>query len=298
MRLLHGLFFFLALSVLTVTQGLESKCEDLKLQKDSENVCCKKCIPGNHIIDNCGKDPNALCAPCGNDTYISDTSQKNCLRCTQCIGVMRVKVRCSASRDTICECSQGFRCGNEECSFCVQECTKGQQPKDRMCEPCPPGTYNDRLHQSCIKWRKCTQPDHQIIVPGTAESNVDCGPKRQPDQTTSPDNTPTETPSVGKPLMSPPYNSSILEESRVIAILVTFGLLCIMIPFFTILYLEWKRKTLDKPLGTKKAQTAEETRTAQPEECSFCFPQQEHGASSQTSMSSLVSEDKAMPLVG
>ncbi|XP_057218183.1 tumor necrosis factor receptor superfamily member 9b isoform X2 [Triplophysa rosa] len=214
MRLLHGLVFFLALSVLAVRHGVESKCQDWGTEKDSTNVCCKKCKPGNHLIDNCGPDPHALCAPCGNETYISDTSQKNCLRCTQCIGLMRVKVRCSVSSDTVCECSQGFRCGDEECSFCVQECAKGQQPKDRKCEPCPPGTYNDKLHQSCIKWRKCTQPDHQITDPGTVESNVVCGPKRQPDQTTSSDNTPTESPSDQKPLVSPPDNSSVSVESR------------------------------------------------------------------------------------
>lgn len=184
-------------------------------------------------------------------------------------GVMRVKVRCSPSSDTVCECSQGFRCGNEECSFCVQECTKGQQPKDSESDIQIPNisfhVYNasDReifcdyravrtMSSRNIQWptssilfkvekvwhvlllsnviwsfsffikamlmiylstHRCTQPDHQIIVPGTAESNVDCGPKKQPNQTTSPDNTPTESPSVGKRLMPPTHNSSILEES-------------------------------------------------------------------------------------
>lgn len=261
-------------------------------------MCCNKCKPGNRLITNCGPDPHALCAPCGNDTYISDTSQKNCLRCTQCIGVMRVRVKCSASSDTVCECSQGFRCGNEKCLFCVKECVKGQQPtEDRKCQPCPPGTYNDQIHQPCMKWRRCTQPDYEIIVPGTAETNIVCGPKRQPYTTSLPDSTPTESPSDQKLLLSPPNNSSVPAESKVIAIFVTFGLLFVMISIFTILYLERRRKTLDKPQGTKKERN-EETRTAQPEECSFCFPQQERGASSQTSMSSLVSEDKIMPLVG
>ncbi|XP_055039921.2 tumor necrosis factor receptor superfamily member 9b isoform X1 [Misgurnus anguillicaudatus] len=284
MRLVHGLVLVLAVLVLAAIQGVESECQDWSPERDSKNVCCKKCKPGNRLITDCGPDQNALCSPCGNDTYILDTSQKNCLRCTQCIGVMRVKIKCSSSSDTVCECSQGFRCGNEQCSFCVIECVKGQQPKDRECEPCPPGTFNDQIHQPCKKWSKCTKPGHEIIRLGTAESDIKCGSKTEPNQTTSPpDNRHKD---------SPPENM----ESKVTAILVTFGVFCIVIPTLTILYLERKKiKIIDKPRGTKDALTAEKKT---PEECSFCFPQQEHGGSSQTSMSSLVSEEKILPLCG
>ncbi|XP_051531810.1 tumor necrosis factor receptor superfamily member 9b isoform X2 [Myxocyprinus asiaticus] len=287
MRLVHGLVLLLAVSVLAAGHGVESGCQDWSMVKDSKNVCCKRCKPGNRLVTACGPDPKALCTPCENDTYISDSNQKICLRCNQCTGTLQVKEKCTASSDTVCECSQGFRCGDSKCSFCVIECKKGHQPtKNRTCEPCPPSTYNDQIHHHCINWTRCTQPDQQIIVPGKAESDVICGPKKETNQTTlPPDN---------KPTVSPPSNTD-----NVTCILISFGLLCITIPVLTILYLEWRRrKATHKPPGTKEPLNGQNQRSL-PEECSFCFPQQEHGSSSsssQSSMASLVSEDKIMPL--
>ncbi|XP_051967427.1 tumor necrosis factor receptor superfamily member 9b isoform X2 [Xyrauchen texanus] len=286
MRLVHGLVLLLAVPVLAAGHGVVSGCQDWSTVKDSKNVCCNRCKPGNRLVTACGTEPNALCTPCGNDTYISGSDQKICLRCTQCIGTLHVKEKCTASSDTVCECSQGFRCGDSKCSFCEKECKKGHQPtRNRTCELCPPGTYNDQIHHHCINWTRCSQPGQQIIVPGKAESDVICGPKKETNQTTLPHD--------NKPTMSPLSNT----ENNATWILISFGLLCIAIPVLTILYLELRRgKATHKPPGTKEPLNGPNQRSL-PEECSFCFPQQEHGgSSSQSSMASLVSEDKILPL--
>ncbi|TSU49991.1 Tumor necrosis factor receptor superfamily member 9 [Bagarius yarrelli] len=112
---------------------------------------------------------------CEDWTVVSSSSGGVC--CTRCKpGPLRVKRFCTAASDTVCECVDGFQCGDGVCSYCIRQCGKGEEPtRDRDCRRCPEGTFNSQIHQHCVKWsNSCPSPDQQIVAKGTAVSDIVC----------------------------------------------------------------------------------------------------------------------------
>ncbi|KAJ8259487.1 hypothetical protein GJAV_G00169880 [Gymnothorax javanicus] len=152
----------------------EEGCARWKPSPDKE-VCCTECKPGNRLVDDCGRDPSKLCELCKDGTYVSP-GQGICRPCTQCRGDQKLKQACTSSSDAVCECKTGYHCGDPKCSFCYQECGKGQQPVDnRTCQVCPSGTFNNNTHSKCVPWStRCPHPDQEIVQQGTAVSDIVC----------------------------------------------------------------------------------------------------------------------------
>ncbi|XP_026077687.1 tumor necrosis factor receptor superfamily member 9b isoform X1 [Carassius auratus] len=225
MKLLCGLI--LAGAVLVLAAGhsaVESGCLDFDIKE--QDVCCTKCKPGNRLVKTCGSDPKSLCTPCAKGKFTTKPIQWMCDNCRQCSSdKMRVKVNCTASSDTVCECIPGYRCANEKCLRCIKESTTEQQPNS------------------------------------------------------------TRT----KPTALPARDA----ESQITAILIIFALICLVIPVAMILFLEWRRrKAIHKTHVEKETlEAGGQTQTSLLDEPSFCFPQQERGGSSQSSTSSLISQD-------
>ncbi|XP_067302026.1 tumor necrosis factor receptor superfamily member 9a isoform X2 [Pseudorasbora parva] len=168
---LHVLLIFSL--VLDYTVEADTGCADWSLS-GTHDVCCKRCKPGNRLVQKCGSDPKNLCTPCTPGTYLTNLTQDHCLRCTQCIGVQNTVKPCTISSDTVCGCQPGFRCGNDRCSFCVTECKEGEEPtEDRLCKKCPKGKFNDKIHSMCKEW-KTSCLDGQILGKGNATSDRTC----------------------------------------------------------------------------------------------------------------------------
>ncbi|KAM9443847.1 tumor necrosis factor receptor superfamily member 9b isoform 1-T1 [Clarias gariepinus] len=259
---------------LSLGYSVEPGCAEWNLHPSNANwVCCERCKPGNHLVSACGSEVKTLCVPCVNGTFTTSYRAEACSRCTQCIGPQRVKHPCTASTDTVCECVQGFVCGNRVCTFCVQQCGKGQEPTDdRRCRACPAGTFNDQIHHKCINWSSsCPSPDQHIVASGTASSDITCS--LSPLNPTSP--TPNEKDS-----------GMIL----VIAIICACLIISSALPLCAAMYFK-KEKTVKIPPGPVETPAGRRL-VPEPEQCSFCFPQEERG-----SHSSLLTENKPFELV-
>ncbi|XP_076874573.1 tumor necrosis factor receptor superfamily member 9a [Brachyhypopomus gauderio] len=162
------------LSLLYSTEGLSEGCDDWELS-GSDAVCCLKCKPGNRMVKPCGGDPKTLCTPCSNGTYITHLTRQYCSRCRQCWGIQFEVQACTATTDTKCGCKANFRCGDDQCTFCVEECGKGSEPTPkRACRKCPYGTFNDKTHSACKPWSKSCPEGHVLVDKGDAFSDVKC----------------------------------------------------------------------------------------------------------------------------
>ncbi|XP_066529051.1 tumor necrosis factor receptor superfamily member 9b [Hoplias malabaricus] len=242
--------------------------------------CCSRCKPGNRLLTRCGEDPKTLCVLCENGTYVTDRSKSHCYRCSECLAPMRVKKPCTAWSDTVCECVEGFRCGGNRCSYCIKECGKGQQPtNNRDCQPCPEGTFNNKVHQSCLKWSsRCPMPEQKIVANGTAISDIVCGPADD------------QKPSTPRP--NADSKDSSPWATLVIVIACAFLILASAVPFF--MAVKCKSRQTPKIVPRPEEVPTGRRQLPEPEQCSLCFPQEEHGSSSEES---LVSEDKPFELV-
>ncbi|XP_062843159.1 tumor necrosis factor receptor superfamily member 9b [Trichomycterus rosablanca] len=267
---------------LSLGSEVESGCADWSLDP-SKQACCQTCKPGNQLVRQCGLDPQTLCAPCINGTYATEGIPKSCLRCTQCLSPMRVKTPCTASSDTVCDCDYGFRCGDQKCSFCIQVCGKGEEPSNRRCQPCPAGKFNNQTHQHCISWSSsCPFPNQRIIAAGTAVSDIVCA-----------DVEPTLLPPDVKPTAIQ-QDSEYISPGLTLAIAVICAclILCSTLPFCVLLHYKSRKTLKTAPIHVKAP--AGRRQVPEPEQCSFCFPQEERGSNSE---SSLISDDKPFELV-
>ncbi|KAL7864912.1 hypothetical protein AOLI_G00163320 [Acnodon oligacanthus] len=154
----------------------EDGCADWVLSDNG--ICCKACHPGNRLVEKCGPDSNQFCKPCEPGTFTTEPLQQFCRRCTQCIGPRVVVKNCTPSSDTVCGCTAGLRCGNSRCSYCVDECKKGEEPTtERTCRKCPQGKFNDQIHSKCIPRRKSCPDGQELVSISDASLNNECKPK-------------------------------------------------------------------------------------------------------------------------
>ncbi|XP_053280222.1 tumor necrosis factor receptor superfamily member 14 isoform X2 [Pleuronectes platessa] len=154
------------------------------------NECCLLCPSGNRVKTHCTEFRSASCLPCVNDTFMNHpTGLKKCFPCTTCgpDSGLKTNTSCTASTDSVCEPLEGFYCIDRIGNNCAaaqkhKQCQPGQYIKhrgtpltDSQCSECSDGTFCDGTHTSCRPHTQCESQNLQLMKPGTASTDAECG---------------------------------------------------------------------------------------------------------------------------
>ncbi|XP_051805787.1 tumor necrosis factor receptor superfamily member 14-like isoform X1 [Acanthochromis polyacanthus] len=108
----------------------------------------------------------------------------------QCLDLgLKVKTSCTTTSDTVCEPLEGFYCIDPIGNNCAAArkhriCHPGQYIKqtgtaftDTVCSDCSTGTFSDGTFTSCQPHFQCESINLQLIKPGNASTDAECGRK-------------------------------------------------------------------------------------------------------------------------
>ncbi|XP_004596134.2 tumor necrosis factor receptor superfamily member 9 [Ochotona princeps] len=225
---------------------------------------CANCPAGTF----CGKSRHLIFAPCRPSGPPCDSGQRTCELCRSCEGVFRTKTACSPTSNTECECIAGYHCLGPGCKMCEQDCDQGQELTKQGCRDCRIGTFNNQKGSSCRPWTNCSSEGKSVLVEGTKDSDVVCGPTL----TGSSPGTTSATvpaPATGEPGRSPQMFTFLLA--------LTWAALLFLL-FFLGLHFSLAKRSRKKLLYLLKQPFMKPVQTAQEEDaCSCQFPEEEEG---------------------
>lgn len=109
-------------------------------------------------------------------TFSDSVGLSACQPCSQCpLGIPQL-ARCTITRDTHCDCGQGFflwRRTNETDAVCAPcaTCSRGEgvvracgHAGNTVCQPCSPGTFSEEKSssQTCMPCSRCKEDEVEI----------------------------------------------------------------------------------------------------------------------------------------
>ncbi|XP_050924407.1 tumor necrosis factor receptor superfamily member 14 isoform X6 [Lates calcarifer] len=178
----------LLILLMKVFSGNSLTCHPAEYQTGNE--CCHKCPPGSRVKTDCTEFRSTSCLPCLEGTYMNQpTGLKDCFPCTNCNTDpgLKIKTSCTSTSDTVCEPLEGFYCMDVKDKGCEaaqrhRHCEPGQYiskkgtaSTDTECSDCTDGTFSNGTFTSCQPHTQCESVNLQMIRPGTATTDVECG---------------------------------------------------------------------------------------------------------------------------
>lgn len=151
--------------------------------------------------------------------------------------------------------------------MCAKDCKQGQELTNEGCKDCSFGTFNDQEHGICRPWTDCSLNGKAVLVNGTKENDVVCGP---PPPDFSPGASSTIVPASGR---EPGLTSQIIIFFLA---LTSAAMLCLAT--FVFLRFSVVKQGRKKLLYIFKQPFMRPVQTAQEEDaCSCRFPEEEEG---------------------
>ncbi|XP_071331137.1 tumor necrosis factor receptor superfamily member 14-like isoform X1 [Trachinotus anak] len=179
---------FLMTLLIRVLRGNTCRPEDYF----TEDRCCPRCPAGSRVKADCTESRSTSCLPCLDGTYMNNpTARRECFSCTNCDAGsgLKTKISCTPILNTVCEPLEGFYCIDTEESSCLaaekhSTCrpgqyisNKGTASSDTECSDCSEGTFSDGTFTSCRPHTQRDSGNLQLIKPGTAATDAECGEK-------------------------------------------------------------------------------------------------------------------------
>lgn len=224
---------------------------------------CSACAAGTF----CGNAANQTCFLCPANSFSSRSGQKACDICRRCEGIFRTKKICSTTSNTECECVPGFHCVGPGCAQCEQDCEEGQEFTQEGCKDCASGTFYDQEHGVCRPWTDCALAGKPVLVAGSKDRDVVCGPD-------SADFSP-EAPSTARPTSAGPPDPS--PQFLIVLLMLTSTAVVILVFLLTLrrsMFSHGRKKLL----YLLKQPFLSPVHTSQEEDaCSCRFPEEEEG---------------------
>ncbi|XP_067465015.1 tumor necrosis factor receptor superfamily member 14-like isoform X2 [Thunnus thynnus] len=174
--------------ILKVFIGQILACHPAEYQIGEE--CCPRCSAGSRVKTDCTEFRSTSCLPCTDGTYMNHpTGLKYCLTCGNCDAGsgLQIKTSCTSTSNTVCQPLEGFYCMDSTEDGCVKalkhtSCQPGQYIRqkgtalrDTECTDCSDGTFSDGTFTSCQPHTQCESLKLQLIKPGTASADAECG---------------------------------------------------------------------------------------------------------------------------
>ncbi|XP_028439702.1 tumor necrosis factor receptor superfamily member 14-like isoform X2 [Perca flavescens] len=179
----------LLILVLSVFRGHTLTCHPTEYL--NEDQCCPTCSAGSRVRKHCTEFRTTSCLDCDEGTFMDrPRGLTECFPCSRCDSGsgLKMKTPCTTTSDTVCEPLEGFYCLYTIEDSCVEaqkhsSCQPGQYIsqkgtvlRDTECSDCRDGTFsNGTLLTSCQPHTQCQSLDLQLIKPGTASTDAECG---------------------------------------------------------------------------------------------------------------------------
>lgn len=224
---------------------------------------CSTCAAGTF----CARAANQTCSPCPENSYSSKSGQKACDICKQCTGIFRIKKQCSKTSDSECECIPKYSCVGDGCAQCKPDCESGQELTQEGCRDCASGTFYDPEQGVCRAWTNCSLLGKPVLVTGSKDKDVVCGP--------DPAGASLATPSTARTASAGAPGYSL--HTFVVPLVLTSTAVVILV-FILTLRCSKVKLSKKKLFYLLKQPFVSRVRTSQEEDaCSYHFPEEEEG---------------------